>query len=160
MKTHKKFIQQSETQQVDLATGDVLTSSIERVSYMPSEPPYVKLYLDDVVKLYGLPKASSDLLHCLIRKMDYDGTLTLVSTGKQRIAKEINVKVQTIENNIQALLKTEILIRIGRGEYMFNPNLIAKGEWKNIYKMRNKFVELRITYGNDGKRTIKGELKS
>lgn len=159
MSNTKRIIQQNTTRNIDHESGEITQTTIEKVAHFPSEPPYVKLYLDDVAKLHGLPKAGGDLLHCLLRKMDYDGIITLVSSSKKRIADEIGVKLQTIDNNIQAMLKADILQRYGRGEFMFNPHLFAKGEWKNIYKQRNKYVELTVTYTKNGERLVRGEVK-
>jgi hypothetical protein len=155
----KRILQSHTKDQVDFETGEVKSSSTEKVINFPSEPPFVKLYLEDISKLYGLPKAGNDLLHCLLRKMDYEGIMTLVSTSKMRIAKELGLKVQTIDNNIQEMLKKDVLQRMGRGEFMFNPNIFAKGEWKDIYKQRNKYVEMKIVYKEDGTRTINGKVK-
>jgi hypothetical protein len=160
MQKLKQIVQQTVTETVDRSTGESHSRTVENISYMPTEPPYVKVYLDDIAKLYGLPKAGSSLLHCLLRKMDYDGIITLVSASKKRIADELNIKPQTVDNNIQALLKSDILKRSGRGEFMFNPMLFAKGEWKNIYKQRNKYVELTLTYSATGERTISGKVKN
>lgn len=160
MQNLKQVVKQTVTESVDHTTGEIQHKTTENVSYMPTEPPYVKVYLDDIAKLYGLPKASSSLLHCLLRKMDYDGIITLVAASKKRIAEELGVKQQTVANNIQALLKADILKRSGRGEFMFNPNLFAKGEWKNIYKQRNKYVEMSIVYSPDGERIITGSVKN
>lgn len=160
MANKKRLISQRMVEEINHETGEIVRTATENIAYLPSEPPYVKLYLDDVARLYGLPKAGSDLLHALLRKMDYDGIITLVSSSKKRIADDIGVKPQTIDNNIQALLKADILRRAGRGEFMFNPSLFAKGEWKNIYKQKGKYVELTVTYANDGTREVKGELKN
>jgi predicted transcriptional regulator len=156
----KQVVRQKVTETVDHTTGEVYQKTTENVSYLPTEPPFVKVYLDDIAKLYGLPKAGSSLLHALLRKMDYEGIITLVSSSKQRIANELGIKSQTIDNNIQALLKANILKRAGRGEFMFNPALFAKGEWKNIYKQRNKYIELTVIYSNDGERIVSGKVKA
>lgn len=160
MQKTKRLIQQNTTIHTDRETGEVTSETRESVSYLPTEPPYVKLYLDDIAKLYGLPKAGGDLLHCLLRKMDYEGIITLVSSSKKRMAEEIGVKAQTIDNNIQSLLKADILRRAGRGEFMFNPNIVAKGDWKTIYKQRDKYLQLTMTYTQDGERVVKGEVKT
>lgn len=156
----KQVIKQVVTETVDHNSGEVYQKTTENISYLPTEPPFVKVYLDDIAKLYGLPKAGSNLLHCLLRKMDYDGIITLVAASKKRIADELSIKPQTVANNIQALIKADILKRSGRGEFMFNPMLFAKGEWKNIYKQRNKYVELTLTYDINGERTISGKVKN
>ena len=159
-KNLKRIIQENTTTHVDRETGEETSRTTESVAYLPTEPPYVKLYLDDLAKLYGLPKAGSDLLHALLRKMDYEGIITLVASSKRRIADELGIKPQTIDNNIQALLKSDILRRAGRGEFMFNPNLFAKGDWKSIYKQRNKYIQLTMTYTNSGERKVSASVKT
>lgn len=155
----KNIIQQTITRDVNFDTGETSKETTESIIYLPSEPPFVKLYLDDITKLFGLPKSSSSILNSLLKKMDYDGIITLVGSSKKRIAEDIGVKLQTIDNAIQTLLKTDILRRVDRGEYMFNPSIFARGDWKSIVKQRDKFLELTIRYTSDGKRTIKSEIK-
>jgi len=160
MQLFQRRVQQNTVIHSDRQTGEVISETKENVSYIPKEPAYVKLYLDDIARLYGLPKAGGDLLHALLKKMDYEGIITLVTGSKKRIAEELNIKIQTLDNNLQSLLKADILRRVSRGEFMFNPEIVAKGDWKNIYKQRNKYLQLTMTYSSDGKRTIKSELKT
>lgn len=155
----KRIISQTTTLIADKETGEVLSNTQENIIYLPSEPSYIKLYLEDITKLNGLPKGCTDLMRCLLRKMDYDGVITLSSTSKERISEQINIKVQSINNSIQMLVKKDIMTRCGRGEYMFNPNYFAKGDWKSIYKQRDKYMELKITYKENGEREIKGQLR-
>lgn len=155
----KRVVRQTTRETRDKHTGELEQISSEKVSYLPTEPPYVKLYLEDIAKLHGLTKSNSEVMHALFTKMDYEGIITLVSSSKQRIADSLGIRVQTINNTLQSLLKSDIIRRVGRGEFMFNPSIIAKGDWQSILKNRDKYIQLNVTYSADNERHISAEIK-
>ena len=142
---------------IDKETGEVVTS--EKVTQLPKEPNFVKLYIDDIGKLYNLPKSCSGLMMALVKKIDYEGIITIASGAKKRTAKELGISIQSFDNSIQKLLKQGIMIRIDRGEYMMNPNLFAKGDWTDVRRLRNKYIELNISYTDTGERKVVSRIK-
>ena len=44
--------------------------------------------------------------------------------------------------------------RIGRGSFLLNPSLFAKGSWNDIRRLREKYIELKIIYNSNGKKDI------
>jgi|TARA_A100001015_G_C15038310_1_gene737798 hypothetical protein len=151
----KKAVKEVCKESYDSETGEIKHSS--KIIELPSihEPPYVKLYLDDLGSLLKLPGKCTDVLHILVRRMDYDGYVSLGLNGKKRIVEELKLKnTQTIDNYLQTLKKADVIKSIGRGEFIVNPSLFAKGEWKDIYKRRKKFLELSIRYDEKGNRTL------
>ena len=155
MSLMKKVIK--ETQNVDFETGEIRSS--EKVLLLPKEPAYVKLYIDDIAKLYSLPKGSSDLMLMLVRKMGYDGLISITAGYKEVMSRELGMKTQSINNSIQKLIKEGILKRVARGEYMMDPSLFAKGEWSDIRRLRDKYLEVNVTYTSSGKRKISSHIK-
>jgi hypothetical protein len=153
----KKILQVVETHMVDHETGTVKESTTEQVVRIPAEPPYVKLYLEDLGRLLDLPAGPRDILYSLARKMDYDGLISLTAAGRQRIADAHGLKIQTLNNYLSTLVKRDVLKLIGRGEFEMNPQLFAKGDWREIQRRRAAFT-LTVTYSADGKRTLKGEV--
>lgn len=133
--------------------GLILTSSKEEIIKHPVEPPYIKLYIDDIVYLSGLKGHLSGLVYELAQRMDYKGIVALTTRWKKETAETLNIKVQTLNNYIQDIKKKGIMRPIGRSEFMMNPNLFAKGSWTNIRELRNKYLNLTITY-KDGKREM------
>lgn len=93
------------------------------------------------------------LLRELLPLVDYENTFILNSDRKRRIAESINIKVQTINNYIQKLIDKNIISRVGRGEFQVNPNIIARGEWHQVYQKRQDW-ELVVTYSPKGNKTI------
>jgi hypothetical protein len=152
----KKVLQVVETHLVDHTSGTVTESTTEQVVRLPAEPPYVKLYLEDLGRLLDLPAGPRDILYSLARKMDYDGIISLTAAGRQRIAEAHGLKIQTLNNYLSTLVKRDVLKLIGRGEFEMNPDLFAKGDWREVQRRRTAF-KLTVTYTADGKRTFKGE---
>lgn len=150
-----KIIQIEQRTEVDYETGAVTKSTDSRVIQLPQEPPYVKMYIDDVGKILDVPPGPRMVLYQLVRKLDYDGFISLTPAARERIASACQIGVATMSNYLTQLCKTGILRHAGRGEYEMNPNLFAKGDWKDIAKRRQKF-ELSISYGEDGTRVVKG----
>jgi len=135
-------------------TGEVISSTSEKIIQMPAEPEYIKLYLEDINKIYELPNNS--ILYEIMKKMDYDGIISLNKYNKDKICEILNLKPQTLNNYLQDLKKKDILQPIGRGSFMPNPNLFGKGTWKEIYNRRKKYTEikLQISYKADGTKEI------
>lgn len=141
-----KIIREIESSTIDFATGEITEKITHRVKTLSQEPPFVKVYLDDIVSLYNLPARSSNMIHVLLTKMDYEGIISLNAASKRRMAAQLGTSLSVIDNQLSSLSKTKVLQRLDRGEYMFNPNLFAKGFWADIKKLRDKFIELKISY--------------
>jgi hypothetical protein len=153
----------------DKLTGEV-THNSTTVSYenkIPSEPAYIKLYTDDLGNLFGLSLTASNVLLCLASMADYAGEIIVTKGVKTRIANRIGAKITKtgkpslsgVSNALTDMIKAGIISRVGdvgSGIYMLNPNLFARGKWKDIYEKRKDF-KITITYsdkGKNGKREI------
>ena len=146
----------SETRsEIDFETGKITKEKSTNVVRIPREPPYIKLYIDDLAKLLELTSGCRSLLYGLVKKMDYEGIITLTKSSRERLAEQIGVKEKAVRNQITTLCKKGILRRIGTGEYEANPHLFAKGDWAEINKRRKKF-KLTINY-NGSSREFNGE---
>lgn len=140
-----------ETTTIDVTTGEVFQSTQESV--LPVEPDYVKLYLADLVVLNDIPKWVSGILHELLKRMNYQNEIVLNAEIKRRIAMELDIVPQTIDNALVIFIKKSVLYRNGKGVYLANPYLFGKGKWSDIRKIR-----LSISYGINGKE-MEGEIK-
>ena len=139
---------------VDHETGEIKSRREERTAYIEQEPPYVKLYLDNVLFLSDLPKGLSGILMALLERMPYTGKGFAINGAIRReIAKELGSTEGSIRNAIMNLTKGNLLIRIDTGLYQFNPYFFGRGDWKDIERLR-----LEITYDYRG-RTFMTEVK-
>ncbi|GGX51462.1 replication/maintenance protein RepL [Saccharospirillum salsuginis] len=159
MERKKKVVRSIEKQTINEETGEVKQSSRENIVHFPSEPPYVKLYLEDIEYLYQLSKNSHRVLFELIKRMDYEGLVVLNSSIKKVISSRVGYRtVASLDNYIsKELIKKGIFKRVDTGVYQPNPNLFGRGEWKDIKKKRDGWI--KIDY-KDGERVIKSSLSS
>ena len=144
---------------VDRETGEVTQSTKETIVQFPSEPEYIKLYLDDINRIYDLPNNS--ILYEIMKRMDYDGLINISKYGKDTICEKLDIKPQTFANYLQKLKDKNIVLPVGRGTFMPNPNLFGKGSWKDIYNRRKTYESIRmsIIYKADGSKTIQTEFE-
>lgn len=111
-----------------------------------TEPDFVKLYLNDVVKLHCLPKTSNQILRELLKLMAYDNTFRVTAYDKRNIASKLDISSNTINNALVTLTNEGITTRLASGVYMFNPNIFGKGKWQDIQKLR-----VTIEYDHNGR---------
>lgn len=142
--------QSVETKIIDANTGTILESVEKNVINWGQEPPFVKIYLKDILYLKDLPKSYNPLLLALLKRAGWakDGMeISLTAGTKRLIAKELNLQnIRTINNALSNFVKADVLFRVETGVYRFNPYLFGKGDWQDISKLR-----LQIEYTLEGK---------
>jgi len=125
-------------------TGEIIET--ERTIKYPTEENYIKLYLDHLALLNNFQ--STDVIFSLLKYMNYKNEIVINSSIKRQIAEETGKKFQTINQLMTKLVQQEILLRKDIGIYLFNPYIFGKGDWKDIYNLRQS-VELKITFSPD-----------
>lgn len=128
------------------------------------EPPYIKMYIADLMYLKDLPPRHGKALLALLSKCTYaesyfdeDGTIhgsgmeiVLNATLKRRIAAQLGLKdVRSLNNMLSDLVKTKILYLKDRGIYQPNPYLFGRGDWASISEIR-----MTVSYDDIKGRTI------
>ncbi|EKJ5694731.1 hypothetical protein PJO24_004973 [Salmonella enterica] len=149
----KSVIFQRITETVNHDTGVLKKDVDEQVLRYNPEPPYVKIYIDDLCSIVNAPGALKDVLFLILRKLDYDGYIALSTRYRREMCSFLGIKDGTLRNRLAALVKQGIISSCGGNEYMANPNLFARGDWKSIIEQRRDF-ELKIRYTADGQKTI------
>jgi hypothetical protein len=142
------------TTEIDYETGEIKRETSTSSQNYGKEPPYIKLYIDDLTSILKVPNAQRNVLDLMLRKLDYEGYIALSTRYKKEMAKTLSISDQSLRNNISKLVKTGIIKSSSYGEYLVNPHLFARGEWKNIVEQRKQFT-MTITYNEKGKRVIK-----
>lgn len=117
--------------------------SVTRIS---DEPEYIKVYLDCVLTLKGLQKGLNVVLLELLRGMTYaqsdmyGGQVVMVNKFvKEGISHKLGISIKRIEQAITQFVRADLLRRIATGVYQVNPNIIGKGDWTQIKKLRVEF---------------------
>jgi hypothetical protein len=150
----------------DRLTGELLslTTEVTDINTIPAEPNYLKLYIDDLGLLNKLSGGETRALIHIAALANYDGEMVLPLAIKKRIAESAGVKVATISDTLTKLIGKGIIKRLDATLYVLNPDLFAKGKWRDIREQRKAFQSI-TTYTPDGKkktetRIIDDEVKS
>lgn len=125
---------------VDDMTGEITSSSTTYVSAPQIEPAYVKVYMDGMDGLRKIPLYCWPVLLWMLGRASYaneEQSLELCSTTRRRVAKDLDVSVSRVNHAVSDLVRCGIVLRVGRGLYRFNPEFFARGEWKDIQKLRS-----------------------
>jgi hypothetical protein len=140
-------------QTLDKETGELNT--LRKVSQykVEAEPPYVKLYVKDLIRIKGLPPATTNVLLAMLRSMGYNNVIPAYAPIKKMMCRDLNIKIDTLNKAIDNLYKENILIRLDRGLYMADPELFGRGTWKEVENIR-----MQITYSPEGKKIISSSL--
>lgn len=138
-------------EQVDHETGKLVKKDIDRTTKTihKQEPPFVKLYIADMLYLQDMPKGLTNVVYALLEHAAYasKGLRVYLPSGlKKEIIEQLGIPKQTFSNALVKLCKGEILRRVDTGVYELNPYLFGRGEWKDI-------DNLRVTWNYDA---IKG----
>lgn len=119
-----------------------------RTQLVSTEPPYIKVYLQDISMLNDLGKHDNAILHEIFKISQYNTNLvTLNKYYRELICKALNTTDATVRNAISKLNKKQLLLKKGTGVYMLNPDLFGHGTWENI-----KGLRMTIEYTEQGKK--------
>lgn len=153
MRSTKRTVYEHTERVVDLRSGEVITHTQTNVSRLPNEPPFVKMYLDDLCAIVDAPKALKDTLLVLLRKLDYEGYMALTPRSRQAIADRLNITEKTFRNRLLDLCSKGLIKRVSTNEYMANPMYFARGDWKSVCEQRKTFA-MTVTYSEARGRVV------
>jgi Firmicute plasmid replication protein (RepL) len=151
---YKKKLVKEFTHQVVDENGELKEMKQSQVFSVEREPDYVKLYVDDVMKLSDIPKSASSVLFAIVRRMSYTNDIALYAPIKREIEAELGIKEVTLKKAIDLFIDKSILFRKARGLYTINPYLFGRGKWEDIKKVR-----LGVEYSKAGKTVLKTEFE-
>lgn len=139
----------------DYTTGEVKEHKKSHTVAIEQEPAFIKLYLADICKLEGIKAKGNEILLKLLEHTNYNNEILLPKAIRERIENQLNLPKNVLNNHLSALCKKEILMRLGTGLYLLNPELFGRGSWKDIKEIRVQWV-----YNRDGRRIEKAEAKT
>lgn len=131
---------------VDVSSGEVLQEETHTQTasktIRTAEPPYIKLYIEDMLYMADMPKTYTNITYSLAKRASYANEeeglcVALTPFIKEKICKECGwTETRSLNNALSKLVKGNIIKRLGTGTYQLNPYLFGKGEWKDIEKVR------------------------
>jgi hypothetical protein len=133
------------TEAVITQVGEVVNS--KTVYKTQTEPDFVKLYIDCVFTVKGVKKGFNPIFLAFLEYMSYadtnskyGGQVIFVNKAmKMNIAETVGLSIVSVNNAITDFVKKGIFKRIDVGTYQINPNIVGRGEWKDIKNIRATF---------------------
>lgn len=139
-------------------------SKLERLLGNPDigkEDDFIKLYFDDLGRLWDLSKPTQKVFGEIVRLVEYNpqssmhNLISLNSTKKSVIAKKLGWKKSSSYSQFSQAIKemcdTEILHKIANDTLLLNPAIASKANWADVKLLRS--IKLEITY-EDSQRTL------
>jgi predicted transcriptional regulator len=145
-----KTLFESETIVHDVESGKTLATKETREVRLPAEPPFIKMYIDDLSHFIGLKDRHKDVVFELLQKLDFQGMVTLAPRSRTVIAENLGISSQCFRNYLSEVVKTGLFERVSHNEFQVNPYYFAKGDWPSVYNRRKDFV-MEIKYTEKGR---------
>lgn len=128
-------------------TEDGEVTSSKTVYKSITEPDFIKLYIGCVFTVKGVKKGFNPIFIAFLEYMsyadsdnDYGGQLIYVNKAmKNAIAKKTGLSVTSVNMAITDFVKKGLFKRVDVGTYQVNPNIVGRGEWKDIKNIRATF---------------------
>lgn len=133
------------TEVIATTEGEVVSS--KTVYKTQSEPDFIKLYIDCVFTVKGVRKGINPIFLAFLEHMSYadvndenGGQIIYVNKAmKMSIAKKLGLGIDSINKGLSELTKHGLFKRIDVATYQVNPNIVGRGEWKDIKNIRATF---------------------
>ncbi len=105
------------TETVDHGTGEIKHTQTVSTYAIDQEPAFVKMYIEDIVRLNNLNNIAKSLLTSLTKRIDYENIIRITPRDKREMAREAGTEhIQTISNSLSALSKAGVISRIDDNE--------------------------------------------
>lgn len=142
----KEIIARREVTQVITRDGELLDIKEQMNVPVGDEPPYYKVYLQDLSNVFGLSPAEQVVFRALCSNMSFTNIVVLIKPIKEILEKETGYSFNTVRVTINKLAEKKLLIRQARSVYLVNPKYAARGKWEDI-----KALRLIIDYSEQGR---------
>lgn len=135
-----------DTQTVINTSGEILNVDQHLSIPVGDEPPYYKVYLQDLSNVLGLAPAEHMVWEVLCSNMSFNNIVVLIKPIKDMLVETTGKKYETIRAAIKSLVAKGLLMRQARAVYMVNPKYAARGKWQDI-----KALRMTIDYNAQGR---------
>jgi hypothetical protein len=135
---------------------------ILKIKNIGKEDEFIKLYFNDLGKIWGLSKPSQKLFGELIQYIEYNpqstihNLISLNSDKKDFISKKLDWKKSSsyaqFSHCFKELIEYEVLFKLGKETYLLNPSIASKANWADVKLIRN--IKMEITYDRAHKTLI------
>lgn len=126
--------------------GEILEHIQDLTIPVGEEPPYYKVYLQDLSNVMGLNPTEKAVFEALCANMSFTNMVVLIKPIKEILCNITGKRFDTVKSAIISLTRKGMLIRKDRAVYLVNPKYAARGHWADI-----KALRLTIEYNDEGR---------
>ena len=129
----------------DNITGEVTEKINRKVVRKEKTPEFVMLFVNgvDTYTNAKLSKSQGRVMAQLLKYTIKNSNMLMINKKiKEMIAKDIDVKVDTVNSYLKVLVKKNLVIR-DDGLFFLNPDIFGKGDFNEVKKLRHT---LQIDY--------------
>ena len=106
----------------------------------------IDAYLEDILALTDISRSCVPLLRELIESKNKDGYIFVNSALKKLLSKKLDMAIGSIENTITKFVDKGILIRVDRGMYIANKDILDFTALKE-----HDDIKITIYYSDNGR---------
>ena len=144
----KQIVQETTRRTVDTYTGEMIDETTSKTFSVKKEvEPFFLTYSRCMSILYNLTSLTAvKILWKFLERAEYNtGTVYVTSQVKKDIIDDLNIST-SIYNKAIAILKESEIISGNKGQYVINPNIHWKEDYKTIEKIINYGWKVTTTY--------------
>lgn len=129
----------------DIATGEILSRSTDKLVKSSVEPDFIKVYYQTMLAFNEIHDIPVSFVLSLSKFVEWsnDGAplvVTLNKRNKEIMQKDCSVSLPQLARYITRSVNNGLLFRTKyRGVFEVNPFMIAKGKWDSIKQLRTSF---------------------
>ena len=102
-------------------------ASNEQIRVLPPEPEHILISQLGFIAMCTLTKAERKILYHIFNIMDINNQLSIGKYGREYIAEDLGLSVNTVRKTINKLYKNKILLKLNFVEYIVNHEYFKKG---------------------------------
>lgn len=152
--SHTLFEHQTDI--VDKESGEVVSKKNLVIKKAPTQDEFLKLFAENIVFLgRELDGTELKIFVFLLTKIDYSNVVTINPAFKKYISRESKIHYTTIHEKLKSLENKEVILSMEGADpevlrsykiyepkysYIINPELIGKGSFRDIIKMRQSVI--------------------
>lgn len=118
-------------------TGEIVENERKEIINYGRTEDFVMTFTKDLGYLKNLSRGEILVLMGFLKIVNRENEIILNVTIKERIAKDFDLNITSINQLISNLVKKKVITKTqGRGVYLLNTFLFGKGDWANVKKLR------------------------
>jgi len=137
----KNIVYQEYHTEVNQETGEITNKQNRKILKVQRTPDFIMLFTEHVAFLEKLAKNEKAVLSQILQHyVGIKNVVFLSANTKKDMADELHVGISYIHKAIKQLIERQILVKgiIKTNQLYLNPYLFGKGNWENIYQMRQE----------------------